>query len=183
MIDRVRAALLLGCVLALGACASSTSSARPPASRTQLSSYLREVEPLRLGVNHLLEGADPILDAYRDGRTTGARAQQEMRTLEEKFARYEQSVLALQPHNTWLRTVHQPYAHTYIEEDAYLRALANALPSRNYETLPRTAEQQRETVAVWRQHLETLARELGYRLPGDLHIAGRGEIAPDPNGS
>jgi hypothetical protein len=183
MSDRVRGALLLGCLLVLGACTSSTPSARPPASRNQLSSYLRDVEPLRLGVNDLLEGADPILEAYRDGRTTGAQAQHQMDALEQRFAGYERSVLALRPGNTWLRTVHEAYAHTYIEEDAYLRALADALPSRNYSALPRTAEQQRETVAVWREHLETLARRIGYPLPADLHIAGRGEIAPDPNGS
>ncbi|HEY7439395.1 MAG TPA: hypothetical protein VIC35_08355 [Acidimicrobiia bacterium] len=183
MSDRVRAVLLLGCLLALGACTSGSSSARSSVSRTELAAYLHDVEPLRLGVNDLLEGAEPILGAYREGRITGVQAQQQMQALEHRFALYEHGVLALRPANTFLRSIHEPYAHTYVQEDAYLRALASALPSRSYARLPRTAGQQREKVAVWREHLETVARRLGYRLPADLHIAGRGEIAPDPNGS
>jgi len=73
--------------------------------------YLREVEPIRLAVNRLLEAADPILSGYRSGRLS-----------------------------------------------------------------PRHA-------SGWRTGLGVLARRVALTLPGDLQVAGRGEVAPSPAGS
>jgi hypothetical protein len=81
------------------------------------------------------------------------------------------------------RTINAPYAHTYVLEDAYLRALAAALPTGNFSAVPKTAEQQRRTIVVWRKQVEALGRRLGVPLPKDLAHAGRGDIAPSPFGS
>jgi hypothetical protein len=58
------------CAVALGGCGSQTGSAvtRQHAQRSAIELYLGEVEPIRLAVNRLLEGADPILDAFHDRR-------------------------------------------------------------------------------------------------------------------
>jgi hypothetical protein len=68
-------------------------------------------------------------------------------------------------------------------EDAYLSALAAALPERRFDDLPHTQNRQRAAIVGWRIQLEVLAQRLGVRLPADLQAAGRGEIAPSPSGS
>ena len=74
------------------------------------------------------------------------------------------------------------YAHTYVLEDSYLSALTAALPDRDLTDLPHTADRQRAAIIAWRIRLEVVARRLGVRLPRDLQQAGRGEIAPSPEG-
>jgi hypothetical protein len=67
-------------------------------------------------------------------------------------------------------------------EDAYLRALVAALPRRDFGSLPRTQDAQRAAIVAWRHRLEAVAERIGVRLPADIQIAGRGEIAPSPFG-
>jgi hypothetical protein len=151
--------------------------------RAALVSYLPQVEPIRLAVNRLLEGADPILLAYHDGRISAQRASFRMGALERHFAAYTVDVSALQPATAELRSLNGPYTHTYIVEDAYLSALTTGLAARNVDGPPDTQAPQRAAIIQWRTDLTVLARRLALDLPGDLQAAGRGEIAPSPGGS
>jgi hypothetical protein len=141
-----------------------------------------QVEPIRLGVNRLLERADPILAAYRDHRLSPRRAQRRMGALERGFAAYAKRIAALRPVPAALRAANRAYAHTYVLEDSYLNALVAALPERDFESLPDTQSRQRAAIIAWRIRLEVVADRLGIRLPADLQAAGRGEIAPSPLG-
>jgi hypothetical protein len=147
-----------------------------------LRSYVAAVEPIRLGVNRLLDGADPILAAYREQRITGQQAAMAMDRLEHRFAAYTRDVISLMPSDPQLARMNAPYAHTYILEDAYLSALVAALPGGDFSKLPNTQSEQRAAIIEWRVQLEVLERDTGVRLPSDLHRAGRGEIAPSPTG-
>jgi hypothetical protein len=107
-------------------CGAAAKPTRPSPARQRaaLASYLRAVEPIRLGVNRLLEGADPILSAYDDHHISAKLAAQRMEALERRFAAYTVQMAAIEP-----------------------------------------------------------ADRLHVRLPADLQAAGRGEIAPSPDGS
>jgi len=178
---RVGAAALCA-VAALGAAGRTPApTGRPTAAA--LRAYLAAVEPIRDGVNRLLDGADPLLARWRDHRITGAQAASAMRGLEQQFAAYTVEINARQPADPTLQRVNLPYARTYLLEDAYLRALAAALPSANFASLPRTAAQQRRTIVIWRNQVQALGRALRVALPRDLGHAGRGDIAPSPTGS
>jgi hypothetical protein len=162
---------------------SSPRSASAQGERVALASYLRQVEPIRLAVNQLLEGADPILSAYHDGRISPRQAARRMGLLERRFAAYTVDMAALQPATAQLRLLNAPYAHTYILEDSYLSALTNGLAEGDLDGLPDTQAAQRAAIIQWRTGLTVLARATGLNLPGDLQAAGRGEIAPSPQGS
>jgi hypothetical protein len=177
--NRIVAVIVAGA--ALTATAASTGSA--PVSRGALRSYLHAVEPIRLGVNDLLEGADPILESYREHRSTGDQAAAAMDTLERRFASYTVQINALTPSNSTLARLHAPYAHTYILEDAYLSALTAALPGGDFSALPNTQAVQRAAIIEWRTRLEVISRQTHTRLPADLQQAGRGEIAPAVSGA
>jgi hypothetical protein len=170
---------------AIGGCGGRSASARVSAQgeRAGLVSYLREVEPIRLAVNRLLKGADPILSAYRDSRISPRRASLRMGALERRFVAYTVDMAAIAPATAQLRAVNAPYAHTYILEDSYLSALTTGLAERNLNGLPDTQSQQRAAIIQWRTGLTVLARSVALNLPGDLQAAGRGEIAPSPKGS
>jgi hypothetical protein len=144
---------------------------------------LQQVEPIRLAVNRLLEGADPILSAYRDGRGSPRQASLRMGALERRFAAYTVDIAAIQPATARLRSVNAPYAHTYILEDSYLSALTTGLAERNLDNLPNTQSAQRAAIIQWRTALTVLARRYSVQLPRDLQAAGRGEIAPSASGS
>jgi hypothetical protein len=174
-------ALVPGIVAMTGCGASHTTGASP--TRADVRLYLARVEPIRLGVNELLERADPILDAYRSGETTAPVAQSAFDQLTRAFDGYRTRIAALRPATPELSRLHAPYARTYELEEAYLKALADALPRRDYRHLPHTAAKQRRAIVHWRMGLTALARRLGVRLPADLKIAGVGEIAPSPSGS
>lgn len=169
---------LLGAAL-LGGCGSEEH--REPVTRAAVERYLAEVEPIRLGVNALLEGADPILGARE---RTGARvAAARMGQLERRFAGYAVRIAAVQPANAGLRALNAPYAETYVFEDAYLSALASGLADGKLDHLPNTQDAQREAIIRWRIALTVLAEKVRAPLPADLQQAGRGEIAPSPGGS
>jgi hypothetical protein len=171
--------LLVGVCVLLAGCGQS----EPRPARGSLASYLAEVEPIRLGVNHLLDGADPILDAYRDQRISPRVAWRRMNALEERFAAYAVRVADVSHVPPSLRVAQRRYAHTFIFEDAYLSSLAAAIPDRDFTDLPDTQDRQRRAIIGWRVAVESLAARQGAKLPTDLRAAGRGEIAPSPDGS
>jgi hypothetical protein len=141
------------------------------------------VEPIRLGVNRLLEEADPILSGYRDHRFSGDQAAAAMGRLEQSFATYMVDINALQPSDGTLAGINAPYAHTYVLEDSYLNALVAALPDGDFASLPNTQSEQREAIIEWRVQLEVHAQAVLVLLPADLQQAGRGEIAPSLSAS
>lgn len=173
-------ALVPGAVAATACSAPHPRGASP--TRANLRAYVARVEPIRLGVNELLDRADPILDAYRSGETTGPVAQRAFDRLTRAFDGYRTRIAAVRPETPELSRLHAPYARTYELEEAYLKALVDALPQRDYRRLPHTAARQRRAIVHWRIGLTGLARRLGTRLPADLKIAGLGEIAPSPFG-
>ena len=170
-------------VIALAGCGAGSAGVHSEAGRaTALRRYLAQVEPIRLAVNRLLGRADPTLIAYSD--QLGARnAERRMNSLEHRFAAYTVEINALSPVPAELVAAQRNYAHTYILEDAYLSALVAAIPDRSFDDLPDTQDAQRAAIIAWRTRLEILADRLGVRLPSDLEVAGRGEIAPSPLGS
>ena len=134
-------------------------------------------------MNWLLGQADPILESYHDRNASPAEAGRRMGRLERRFAAYTVKVAAIDPATAQLRVLQAAYAHTYVLEDAYLSALANGLAERNLDDLPNTQAAQRAAIIGWRTGLTVLADEAGMALPADLQQAGRGEIAPSPDGS
>ena len=177
-----RFAVVLVAGALFGGCAGH-SVASAPQERAALKSYLRQVEPIRLAVNRLLDTADPILGAFRAHRITAATAARRMDALERRFAEYTVEVNAIQPQTARLDSLQADYAHTYILEDAYLSALVNALATRDFDRLPDTQAAQRAAIIDWRTGLIVLARKTGAVVPADLQQAGRGEIAPSVGGS
>jgi hypothetical protein len=159
--------------------ASSMSSSE---IRAGLQQYLKQVEPVRLGVNRLLEGADPIIAAFHEHRNAGAAASKQMDRLERRFASFTVDVAAVEPRIPVLATLHAAYAHTYVLEDSYLSALATGLATGKLNDLPDTQDEQRAAIIDWRTGLAVLARKAHFSLPADLQVAGRGEIAPSPEG-
>ncbi len=180
-----RTLVCLSVLTAFAACGRSSTSADTSVGvqRAAIATYLRQVEPIRLGVDQLLEGADPILSEYRSGRLSPRDASRAMSLLEGRFAAYTVDIAAVQPGTPELRSLHGPYAHTYILEDSYLSALASGLATRNVAGLPDTQASQRAAIIEWRTALAVLARRVGLKLPDDLQTAGRGEIAPSPGAS
>jgi hypothetical protein len=145
--------------------------------------YLSEVEPIRLAVNALLDHADPILGAFHERRIAPGEAAQRMGRLERRFAAYAVDIAAVHPSTAQLRALNAGYAGTYVFEDAYLSALASGLSDRELTDLPNTQAAQRAAIIRWRIDLTVLARAADAPLPADLQQAGRGEIAPSPDGS
>jgi len=144
---------------------------------------MAQVEPIRLAVNRLLDGADPILGAFRDRRIAAGVAAARMGALEQQFAAFTVDVSAIQPATSVLRTLHDEYAQTYVLEDAYLSALASGVALSELDSLPNTQSVQRAAIVRWRTGLAVIARGAQVILPADLQQAGRGEIAPSPHGS
>jgi hypothetical protein len=165
-------------VFAAGCGSSSHGHASSTVSAADLSSYVKAVEPIRLGVNKLLEGADPILDGYRDKRITPVQASRWFARLESTFAGFAvraQEVVAPDP---TLAAINAPYAHTYFLEDSYLATLASDLREGDFDNLPNTQDAQRLAIVEWRIKLQVIADRLHVTLPADVQQAGRGEIAP-----
>jgi hypothetical protein len=139
-------------------------------------------EKVRLPVNDLLEGADPILGGFADHKISAKAAQRRLGHLERRFAAYATQAAEVAPVPASMRAVNRAYAHTYVFEDSYLAALTAALPSREFAHLPNTANRQRRAIVAWRIRLEVVANRLGITLPTDIQQAGRGEIRPSPAG-
>jgi hypothetical protein len=186
-VTRRSRALAVGCLsaVALAGCASQTGSATTMqrAQRTAIERYISEVEPIRLAVNKLLGGADPILEAFHDRRIPPNEAARRMGQLEQRFAAYAVNIATVDPPAAKLRALNAGYASSYVFEDAYLSALVAGLADGELTDLPNTQAAQRAAIIRWRIGLTVLARAADAPLPADLQQAGRGEIAPSPNGS
>ena len=96
---------------------------------------------------------------------------------------YDVDIAAVDPPTAQLRALNAPYANTYVFEDTYLSALVAGLTDSELTNLPNTQAAQRAAIIRWRIGLTVLARAADAPLPADLQQAGRGEIAPSPNGS
>jgi hypothetical protein len=120
--------------------------------------------------------------AYRERRVSAPAAQRRLGALRARFVAYETEIAAVRPVPAPLRDAHRAYAHTYVLEDNYLRTLLAAIPSRDFRSLPHTAEAQRAAIVAWRERLHAIAGCLEIPLPADIELAGRGEIAPSPLG-
>jgi len=180
---RLRAATLAAGAVALLAATACSGGGNGKVSAADVRSYVAAVEAIRLPVNSLLNGADPILDAYHHHRITPAQASQRMGGLEAKFANYSLKMQQIDPSNSQLRVINAPYAQTYFFEDSYLATLASDLAEGDFDNLPNTQDAQRLAIIVWRTNLELIAAKSGVTLPADLQQAGRGEIAPSVSGS
>jgi hypothetical protein len=130
----------------------------------------------------LLQGADPIIDGFREHTRTDGQSAAKMGALEESFADYTAEMAEVQPSDPALAAINTPYAHTFILEDSYLNALVNGMAEDDVDDLPDTQSDQRAAIIEWRVQLEVLGKRLGVALPADLQQAGRGEIAPSVSG-
>jgi hypothetical protein len=165
--------------LMVGGCGSDTTTAD---RRQALEDYVAEVQPIRLGINELLDKADPILEGYRDGDLNAKQAQRGIDRIERGAAGYAVQIAAVEDVPDELRAVHDAYAHTFVLQDTYLSALTAALRARDFEDLPHFQNQQRAAIIAWRTRLQLLADRWGATLPANLQVAGRGEISPSPTG-
>ncbi len=171
---RLVAGLVIG-VLIVG-CASSASTTRtgadPGVSATELRDYVAQVEKVRLPVNSLLDGADPILEGFHDKTITPDVAADQMDALEQRFAGYLLDANAISPSNKVLAKMNTPYARTYFYEDAYLATLASDLREGDFDNLPNTQDAQRLAIIEWRTQLD-VAGPRHARDAARRHPAGR----------
>ncbi len=165
-------------MLAAGCGADTTTADR----RSELEAYVAKVQPIRLGINELLDQADPILEGYRDGDLSAKRAQRGIDRIEHGAAGYAVRIAAVEDVPEEMRAAQDAYAHTFVLQDTYLSALAAALPGRAFDELPHFQNEQRAAIIAWRTRLQVLADRWGATLPANLQIAGRGEISPAPTG-
>ena len=171
--------VLLAGALLLAGCGSDTGAED---RRRALEDYVAAVQPIRLGINELLDRADPILEGYNDGDLTTAQAQRRMGRLERGAADYAVRIASVDDVPDEMRAAQDAYAHTFVLQDTYLSALVASLKSREFDELPHFQNEQRAAIIAWRTRLEVLARRWGATLPANLQIAGRGEISPAPTG-
>jgi hypothetical protein len=165
--------------LTIAGCGSDTTTAD---RRHALEDYVAAVQPIRLGINRLLDRADPILEGYRDGDLTAREAQRRIDRLERGVAAYAVRIAAIDAVPNEMHAAHDAYAHTFVLQDTYLSALAAAIPGREFDELPHFQNEQRAAIIAWRTRLQVLADRWGAKLPADLQVAGRGEISPSPEG-
>jgi hypothetical protein len=157
---RLPLAAVVAATLALAAagCGADTTTAD---RRQALEEYVAKVQPIRLGINELLDKADPILEGYRDGDLSAKRAQRGIDRIERGAAGYAVRIAAIQDVPEEMQAAQNAYAHTFVLQDTY---------------------EQRAAIIAWRTRLQVLADRWGASLPADLQIAGRGEISPAPTG-
>jgi hypothetical protein len=160
-------------------CGSDTSTAD---RRQALEEYVAKVQPIRLGINELLDKADPILEGYRDGDLNAKQAQRGIDRIERGAAAYAVQIAAIEGVPEEMSAAQDAYAHTFVLQDTYLSALAAALPTRAFDELPHFQNEQRAAIIAWRTRLQVLADRWGATLPANLQVAGRGEISPRPEG-
>ncbi len=165
--------------LTLIGCGSDTSTED---RRQALEDYVAAVQPIRLGINELLDKADPILEGYNEGDLNAAQAERRMGRLERGVAGYAVRIAEVEPVPEEMRAAQNAYAHTFVLQDTYLSTLVASLESREFDELPHFQNEQRAAIIAWRTRLEVLADRWGAKLPADLRIAGRGEISPAPTG-
>ena len=111
-------------MLLLGCGADTTTADR----RQALEDYVAKVQPIRLGINELLDKADPILEGYREGDLSAKQAQRGIERIERGAAGYAVRIAAIEDVPEEMRAAQDAYAHTFVLQDTYLSALAAALP-------------------------------------------------------
>lgn len=178
--DGWAAVALLALALLVAGCGSDTSTAD---RRAELEAYVAKVQPIRLGINELLDKADPVLEGYREGHLSARQAQRRMGQIERGVARYAVKIAEVEPVPDEMRAAQDAYAHVFILQDTYLSTLVAAIPGRAFDELPHFQDQQRAAIIDWRTRLQVLADRWGAQLPANLQVAGRGEISPSPTGS
>jgi hypothetical protein len=166
-------------IVFIAACGSDTTTAD---RRNALEEYVAAVQPIRLGINELLDRADPILEGYDDGDLSAGQAERRMGRLERGVAGYAVKIAEVEPVPDEMHAAQDAYAHTFVLQDTYLSALVASLKSREFDELPHFQNEQRAAIIAWRTRLQVLAGRWGVKLPADLQIAGRGEISPAPTG-
>jgi outer membrane murein-binding lipoprotein Lpp len=176
-VKRIGVALVAGLLLA--GCGADTSNED---RRQALEQYVAAVQPIRLGINELLDKADPILEGYRGGDIDAAQATRRMGALERGAADYAVRIAEVEPVPDEMQAAQDAYAHTFVLQDTYLSALTASLKSRAFDELPHFQNEQRAAIIAWRTRLQVLANRWGATLPANLQIAGRGEISPSPEG-
>src|SRR5262249_51250685 len=149
------------------ACGSDTSTAE---QRQALEDYVAAVQPIRLGINEVLDRADPIMSAYADRRISAREAKRRMGAIEARVAQYAVQIAEVGPVPDELRAVHAAYAHVFILQDTYLSTRVAAIPSREFDELPHSQDQQRAAIIAWRTRLQVLADRWDATLPANLQI-------------
>lgn len=183
MSDRLARAVAVAAILAASLLATGCGSDTSTEDRRQaLEDYVAAVQPIRIGINELLDEADPILEGYREGELTAAQAERRMGRIEGGTAGYAVKIAEVEPVPEEIRAAQDAYAHTFVLQDTYLSALTAALKDRAFDELPHFQNAQRAAIIAWRTRLQVLANRWGATLPANLRIAGRGEISPAPTG-
>jgi hypothetical protein len=172
-------AILVAAAILITGCAADTGNED---RRQELEGYVAAVQPIRLGINELLDRADPVLEGYRDGDLSAAQAERRMGRLERGTADYAVKIAQVEPVPDEMRAAQDAYAHTFVLQDTYLSALTAALKDRAFDDLPHFQNEQRAAIIAWRTRLQVLADRWGATLPANLAVAGRGEISPAPTG-
>jgi hypothetical protein len=175
----VLSAILAAIALIAPGCGSDTSTAE---RRQALEDYVAAVQPIRLGINELLDKADPVLEGYNDGDLSATQAERRMGRIERGAAAYAVKIAEVEPVPDEMGAAQAAYAHTFVLQDTYLSALTAALKDRAFDELPHFQNDQRAAIIAWRTRLQVLADRWGATLPANLQIAGRGEISPAPEG-
>jgi hypothetical protein len=163
----------------LAGCGADTTTAD---RRQSLEAYVAAVQPIRLGINELLDKADPVLEGYKDGDLNAAQAERRMGRIERGAAAYAVKIAEVEPVPDEMEAAQAAYAHTFVLQDTYLSALTASLKDRAFDELPHFQNEQRAAIIAWRTRLQVLADRWGVKLPASLQIAGRGEISPAPEG-
>src|SRR5437899_1151582 len=104
----------------IAGCGADTTTAD---RRQALEDYVAKVQPIRLGINDLLDRADPVLEGYRAGDLSAAQAERRMGRIERGAARYAVQIAAVEPVPDEMRAAQDAYAHTFVLQDTYLSAL------------------------------------------------------------
>ena len=176
---RLVGVLAVAGALLFAGCGSDTTTAD---RRQALEDYVAAVQPVRLGINELLDKADPILEGYNHGDLSAAEATRRMRRIERGAANYAVKIAEVEPVPDEMRAAQDAYAHTFVLQDTYLSALTAALKDRAFDELTHFQNEQRAAIIAWRTRLQVLANRWGATLPANLQVAGRGEISPAPTG-
>ena len=103
-----------GRCVALAACGGGarTSSPAQASQRAALETYLQQLEPLRLAVNRLLVGADPIFNALAHHRINHTVAALRTAALERRFGEDAVEIHAIDPATAQLRALQRFQANT-----------------------------------------------------------------------
>src|SRR3954468_19351746 len=111
----IAAVLCVSALALLGAgCGSDTTTAD---RRQALEDYVAAVQPIRLGINELLDKADPVLEGYRDGDLTAKQAQRGIDRIEHGAAGYAVRIAAIQDVPDEMQAAQGAYAHTFVLQD------------------------------------------------------------------